>query len=80
MVLTVQIKINADRYFELILRCMWTLVSFLAVYIFFQTARLVISPDETLGIMTAIPVMIEHLLASCVILAGFGCLLEYLQK
>ena len=73
-------KINADRYFELILRCMWTLVGFAAVYIFFQTVRLVIAPDETLGIMTAIPEMTEYLLTSCVIVTGFGCLLEYLQK
>ena len=73
-------KINADGYFELILRCMWMLVSFMALYIFFQTARLITVPGETLGLMTAIPEMIEYLLTSCAAVAGFGCLLEYLQK
>ena len=80
MVFTVQFKSDRDRYFEVILRCMWMLVSFMAVYIFFQTVRLVATPDETLGIMTAIPEMTEHLLASCVVATGFGCLLEYLNK
>ncbi len=73
-------RMNPDRYFEVIIRCMWMLVSFMAVYIFFQTACLVTAPDETLGIITAIPEMIEYLLVSCVIISGFGCLLEYLQK
>lgn len=73
-------KINADRYFEVILKCMWMLVSFMAVYIFFSVMRLVTVPEETTGLMLAIPEMIEHLLASCVIVTGFGCLIEYLQK
>ncbi len=73
-------KINADRYFHAILKCMWMLVGYTAVYIFFSVMRLVITPEETLGLMTAVPEMVEHLLASCAVVAGFGCLLEYLQK
>ncbi len=73
-------KINADRYFEVILKCMWMLVSFMAVYIFFSVMRLVTVPEETTGLMLSIPEMIEHLLVSCVIVTGFGCLIEYLQK
>ena len=73
-------KIITDRNFELILKCKWKLISFGELNIFFSVTRLFTAPEETVGLMTMLPEMIEHLLASCVIAVGFSCLVEYLQK
>ena len=73
-------KTDADKIFNVILKCMWSLVGFMAMYIFFLSVVLVAFPDKTMGLIMLIPEMVECVLVSCLVISGLGCLFEYLQK
>ena len=73
-------KKEADKFFGKFQKIIWVLLSFMALYILLYTFEVCLNHAEHLGEIKMIPIMIEYLFGSCVVILGGALLFETLSS